>query len=144
MLMSGVWYLCDDGVVRPVIRSEVQTDDGSWLKAPLLVDTAADRTVFSADVFRALGLAPQAAAHELSGVGGAAASVEVVTEIRLTQEDGGKVTFRGGFAAFTDPATLDMSVLGRDLTNLFALIVDRPRDVVCLLGQRHQYKIVEE
>jgi hypothetical protein len=144
MLMSGVWYLCDDGVVRPVIRSGVQTSDGWWLKAPLLVDTAADRTVLSADVFQALGLAPLTAAHQLSGVGGAAASVEVVAEIRLTQEDGGKVTFRGRFAAFTDPATLDMSVLGRDLSNLFALIVDRPRDMVCLLGQRHQYKIVEE
>jgi hypothetical protein len=36
-----------------------------------------------------------------------------------------------------------MSVIGRDLTNLFALIVDRPGDRVCLLGQRHRYVIEE-
>jgi hypothetical protein len=34
-----------------------------------------------------------------------------------------------------------MSVLGRDITNLFAAIVDRPRDLVVLLGQRHSYTI---
>jgi hypothetical protein len=34
-----------------------------------------------------------------------------------------------------------MSVLGRDITNLFTLIVDRPRDGVCLLGSGHQYAI---
>jgi hypothetical protein len=37
-----------------------------------------------------------------------------------------------------------MSVLGRDIINLFALIVDRPQDIVCLLGQRHRYRIVQE
>jgi hypothetical protein len=36
---------------------------------------------------------------------------------------------------------LDMGVLGRDITNLFGLIVDRPRDLVCLLGTGHQYQI---
>ena len=39
------------------------------------------------------------------------------------------------FYVLTDPSALDMSVLGRDLLNLFALIVDRPGDRVCLLGQ---------
>jgi len=41
----------------------------------------------------------------------------------------------------TDPASLDMSVLGRDILNLFAVIVDRPQDVVCLLTQDHVYEI---
>jgi hypothetical protein len=37
-----------------------------------------------------------------------------------------------------------MSVLGRDILNLFALIVDRPQETVCLLGQRHRYAIVAD
>jgi hypothetical protein len=37
-----------------------------------------------------------------------------------------------------------MSVLGRDITDLFAVIVDRVHDVVCLLGQRHRYSIEQE
>ena len=36
-----------------------------------------------------------------------------------------------------------MSVLGRDITNLLAVIIDRPHDVICLLGQRHRYMITE-
>lgn len=54
MLISGVWHACDDGVLRPVIPAEVQTQDGSWIKAPFLVDTEADRTVLSADILTAL------------------------------------------------------------------------------------------
>jgi hypothetical protein len=37
-----------------------------------------------------------------------------------------------------------MSVLGRDITNFFALIVDRPQEVVCLLGQGHRYLIISQ
>ncbi len=143
MLVSGAWHLCEDGVLRPVIWAEVLAGDGSWVKAPLLVDTAADRTVLSADVADALRLGPGAAGLELSGVGGSSASVVFETQIRVTQQDGDKVVFRGRFAALTDNEILDMSVLGRDITNLFAVITDRPRDFVALLGQRHQDIIVE-
>ena len=61
----------------------------------------------------------------------------------LRRKDGTGVLFRGTFAAFTLLESLDMSVLGRDITNLFAVIIDRPGDVVCLLGQRHRYTITE-
>jgi hypothetical protein len=32
---------------------------------------------------------------------------------------------------------------GRDITGLFAVIVDRPGDAVCLLGQRHRYAVTQ-
>ncbi len=48
---------------------------------------------------------------------------------------------RGQFAAFTSLESLDMSVLGRDITNFFAMIVDRPQEVVWLIGQQHRYRI---
>ena len=41
----------------------------------------------------------------------------------------------------TDWASLDMSVLGRDVTRHFALIVDRPGNTVCLVNQRHSYRV---
>jgi hypothetical protein len=34
-----------------------------------------------------------------------------------------------------------MSVLGRDILNLFAVIVDRPSDRICLVGGNHRYVI---
>jgi hypothetical protein len=80
----------------------------------------------------------------LSGVGGMAASVIVETWLRLTREDAGKVMLRAQYAAVTELAALDISVLGRDITGLFAVIVDWPRDVVCLVGQRHRYTIEQD
>jgi hypothetical protein len=143
MLISGAWLVCADGVIRPVIRGDIRSGDGSWVQTPFLVDTAADRTVFSASTLKALGLQPLATPHQLGGVGGVVTSVLVETQIQFPREDGVQVVFRGQYAALTEPEALDMSVLGRDITNLFAVITDRPRDFVCLLGQRHQYVIVE-
>ena len=54
MLINGTWHVCDDGVIHPVMRGEIQASDGSWVKAPFLLDTGADRTVLSADILQAL------------------------------------------------------------------------------------------
>ena len=141
MRIDGQWYLCDDGLVRPIMRGEIRSGDGSWFKVPFLVDSGADRTVFSADVLADLRLLHLTSSYQLSGVGGQVKSVVVNTQIRMEQDEGSKAVFTGEYAGFTDPAALDMSVLGRDLLNLFALVIDRQRDVVCLLGQSHSYRI---
>src|SRR5712691_3509398 len=136
MLISGMWHMCDDGIIRPVIHAEIQTSDGAWVKAPLLLDTGADRTVFSTDILQALRLQPVVAENRLGGVGGVAHAIIVATRMRLSRENNGKVMFRGQYAAITGAEALDMSVLGRDVTNLFAIIVDWPQRTVCLVGQR--------
>ena len=141
MLFNGEWYLDSDGLLRPVIRGEVATGSGSWVQVVFLVDTGAERTVFSACILAALGLPPVPSGDRLSGVGGTADSVTVETQIHLMRVTGEWVVFRGQFPAMTRPESLDMSVLGRDIINLFALVVDRPSDRVCLLGQRHRYTI---
>jgi hypothetical protein len=55
----------------------------------------------------------------------------------MMRTDGVHVSFHSDFAAFTDAAAADMSVLGRDLTKP----IRRPQDVVCLLGGNHRYTI---
>ena len=144
MRIDGRWLVCDDGVRRPVISGEIRAADGSWEKSEFLVDTGADRTVFSAATLARLALQPLAMPEGLSGVGGMAAAVIVETWMRLTREDAGKVMFRGQYAAVTELEALDISVLGRDITGLFAVIVDWPHDVVCLVGQRHRYTIEQD
>jgi hypothetical protein len=74
-------------------------------------------------------------------LGGVTNAVVVNTQIRLKCEIADFAVFRGQFAGATDPDALDMSILGRDITDLFAAIVDRPGNFVCLLGQNHRYKI---
>lgn len=142
MRIDGEWLLCDDGVVRPVIHGALLTGHGTWRPVPFLVDTGADRTVLSASVLAALALPSRRTPEPLGGVGGMVTSVVVTTRIRFRREaDLESVILRGDYAAFVEPEALDICVLGRDITRLFALIVDQPGQVVCLLGQRHQYTI---
>ena len=125
MRLNGLWLLCPDGVVRPVFRGEVVAGS-TRVHAPFLVDTGADRTVLSANVLAALGSSSASPTQELGGVGGRVQAVRVDAAIEFTRDDDGAAVFRGQFAALSDPEALDMSVLGRDITNLFAAILDRP------------------
>jgi hypothetical protein len=142
MQINGEWLLCDDGVVRPVIRGEILTNERLWLPAEFLVDTGADRTVFSAATLSKLGLQPIVVQERLGGLGGLIDAVVVATQIQLTRETGSKVVFRSQYAAVTAVEALDICVLGRDITGLFTVLVDQPGNLVCLLGQRHRYTIV--
>jgi predicted aspartyl protease len=108
-----------------------------------LVDTGADRTVLSASAYVKLGFGESEAREQLGGLGGLTEAVFMDTQIRLTRDGGGKVMFRGNYAAVTDDAALDFSVLGRDLMGLFAVIVDDLQQIVCLLRQHHRYIVVE-
>jgi hypothetical protein len=145
MQINGEWFLSSDGIVRPIIRGQIRAADGSWVSVSFLVDTGADRTVFSAAVLAALHLQPIAVHERLSGLGGMVRPVFVETQMRFRCEAGrGTVVFRGQYAAVTEGEALDMSVLGRDITGLFAVIVDQPGNVVCLLGQRHRYIIDQQ
>ena len=141
MRINGLWYAGDDGMRRPVIRGEVLTSNGLWIKAPFLVDTGADLTVLSAAILADVHLQPLALQDRLGGVGGIADSVAVETQIRFSRETRSKVTFRGQNAAVTEVEALDISVLGQDILGLFSVIVDQPGNVVCLLGQQHRYVI---
>jgi hypothetical protein len=144
MLIPGRWGVSEDGIVRPVIIADVLAADGSWLSAEFLVDIGADRTVFMAPTLKSLALPHLPAPSQLGGVGGAASTVSVGTHIRFAVDGGGTITFQGTFAAFTNPDALDMNVLGRDIINLFAVIVDRPGNLVCMIGKGHRYAITKD
>jgi predicted aspartyl protease len=144
MQISGEWSMSDDGIERPVIHGRIRAGDGSWVQTPFLVDTGADRTVISADILVALSLPPLPTQERIGGVGGLVNSIVVETVVQLFREHGGEVIFRGQFAAVTDAEALDMSVLGRDIMSLFAVVVDQPGRVVCLVGHGHRYVLVAE
>jgi hypothetical protein len=144
MRINGEWFICDDGVVRPVIVGELQNADGSHVKTPLLVDTGADCTVFSSRILSLLDILPIESQAQLGGIGGGAESVALETHLQLLDDNGQPVLFHGTFAAFTSAEAADMSVLGRDILGLFAVIVDQPGDVVSLIGQRYRYVIEQQ
>jgi predicted aspartyl protease len=141
MRIDGEWFECDDGLVRPVIRGEILNASGAWESALFLVDTGADCTVISAAVFDVLGFESAETHRQLGGIGGVAESVGIATQIRLARDDGGEAVFRGRYSAFTQLESLDMSVLGRDILQMFAVIVDRPDGMIALIRPNHRYRI---
>ena len=141
MRIDGYWLLCDDGVTRPAFRSAVLGADGNWHPVTFLADSGADRTALCADDLQTLGLSPQSTGGGLAGLGGSTATVIIQARIRFIRDTGDAIFVTGTYPAFTDSATTDISILGRDITNQFALIIDRPQDVVCLLGQGHRYTV---
>jgi hypothetical protein len=137
MLLRGSWLQCDDGESRPIVSGAIQTAVGHWIEVPFLVDTGADQTVFSAAILSLLGLPTEPTPYNLLGVGGTSSSVLVRAAIQFSNEDGKQILFRGQFAAFTELEALDMCLLGRDITRLFATVVDFPQNLVCLVRPPH-------
>ena len=144
MRIDGQWLLCKDGVVRPVIQARVMNIHGEWEAVRLLADCGADCTVLCQDDFDRLGFDVPSTVGVLEGIGGRVESFAIETQIQFPESSGRFVTFRGTYAVSPDSQAMDISLLGRDITNHFAMIVDRPSDVVTLLSQRHRYKIVAE
>ena len=141
MLCQGEWSLCDDGIVRPIMQGRILDGSGMWRRVEFLLDTGADGTVISADVLEALNLQRIQPKDRIGGVGGLADSVDVTTQIGLERDDGQWITLRGTYAACLQQEALDISILGRDILNIFAVVVDRPGDRVILLHGEDRYAI---
>jgi predicted aspartyl protease len=144
MEIKGEWQFCEDDVVRPVMLGRFESANKEWVNAELLIDTGADRTVLNTELLQKLGIDPLEGEEGISGLGGATDAVVIQTKLQLFRETGAPGTFHSRFTAVTDPTALDLSVLGRDIIDLFALIVDRPGNIVCLLSQRHRYEIIQD
>lgn len=143
MRVVGKWMVCSDGITRPVLEASVLGSDGTPHGEHFLIDSGADRTVFSADLLGKLKF-PSAAPPPgiaLQGISGSTAFVMVTTTVEFTRDDGGPCRIQGDFAAFTDPTATDLSILGRDVLNHFDLILSRSRNEILLLAGNHQYHI---
>jgi hypothetical protein len=144
MRIVGEWLVCNDGVKRPAIRAKVQAADGSLEEGMFLIDACADRTVLGADLMEALGFPVTPAQEDLTlkGITGECGFAVVRTVIELPRDDGGVAAIRGEYAAFTDASATDLSILGRDVLNIFDVIVSRRRNEVLLLAENHSYRVV--
>jgi hypothetical protein len=143
MRIVGSWFLFRDGVTRPTIRASVRCGE-RIVTARFLVDTGADRTALSAALLAELNGNPTIPPDdlELNGVSGSASFVFVDGALEFTRDDGVPTLVHGQFAALTDPKAIGISILGRDVTDNFDVIVSRHRDEVLLLATRHQYQII--
>jgi hypothetical protein len=143
MRIAGEWRVCDDGVTRPALRAKVRAADGAYHVDIFLVDSCADRTVFSENLLSRLGfpMMPGPESLVLQGISGACGFVVVKTVIELTRDDAVPIHMRGEFAAFTDPTATDLSILGRDVLDHFDVILSRRRNQILLLAPNHEYRV---
>jgi hypothetical protein len=143
MRIVGEWLLCPDGETRPVVKGYVTDATGGEREESFLVDTGADRTVLTTNLLGVLNLPMSSplAGIAFTGVGGTSAVMVVRTTLTLYADDGNAARFQGDFAAFTDPAVADMSILGREVLDHFDLIISRRRNEVLLLAMNHQYRV---
>jgi hypothetical protein len=143
MRIVGEWQAGEDGVTRPVLQASVRALDGTLEPDVFLIDSGADRTVFSANLLRRLGfpMTPAPGSSILLGISGVCESVVVKTVVELTRDDRGVVHMRGDCAAFIDSSASNLSILGRDILNLFDVILSRRRGEVVLLAPNHQYRV---
>lgn len=141
MRIHGGWYEAEGRLPQPVLIALVQAADGSWINCPFLIDTGADSTVLDAKTIQQLGRPTTLAQTQLGGIGGAVETVTVWTTLRFPLPNGGNANIEGAYSAFEVEGALEMSVLGYDVLHLFALIVDRPGNTVCLLTPPDHYTI---
>ena len=141
MQIDGTWAVDPHGVTSPILTAHLIGAGGSHVPCTFLVDTGAEVTVLTYDVFQKLGLPTQPAQHQLAGLGGIVVSAVVDTVLLLTLSDGTTTRVRNMFNAEAHPPGSDISLLGRDVLNYFTLIVDRPNWRVHLLVGQHNYVI---
>lgn len=108
-----------------------------------LIDTGSDQTVLSGATRFRLGVPARVPdeGYRLMGIGGASYFVLITTEVDFTRDDGQVVRMRGDFAALTDPAATDFSVLGHDVLDNFDLIVSPRKGEIWLLTGTHRYRV---
>jgi predicted aspartyl protease len=144
MRIDGAWTPDEDGVLRPVFAARLLAAADRWIEGDFLLDTGAECTMISGNMLRKLGLPSVSALRQLGGVGGMTETVLVSTRLELKRTDVGIVSIEGPFTAFTDADALELSVLGRDLLQHFAAIVDYSAQTLCLIAGRHRYSIIDE
>ena len=145
MIIVGEWLLCADGVTRPTVRGAIHTAGGGLHNLIFMIDSGADRSVFTASALEQLRLEGSAppAGYRLEGVGGPSAFVLVQTAVELTRDDGAPARIRGEYAAFLDPCALDFSILGRDVLDNFDSIQSRRRNQILLLAGNHHFQVMQ-
>jgi hypothetical protein len=143
MVIAGNWRLFDDGITRPIVRAKVVGGDGTPRGENFLIDSGADRSVFSAALLQRLGLPARNVQPNftLSGIGGTSECVLVTTVMEFIRDGGGSVRVRGEFAGFIDPTATALSVLGRDVLDNFDLVLGRRRNEILLLAPNRQYRV---
>lgn len=135
MYIWGRYVQAERGAFEPRITAYLPNAIGSWHRFEFLIDSGSDRTFLPSDYAETLriDLSTLPTTDNAVGVGSdRLAYYKLDTEMRfLMGRHIGHVQLTIGI--FRDEGLLDLPILGRDVLDEFALILDRSRDIVALL-----------
>ena len=110
MLINGNWMTEGDGITRPFVEIRLVASDGSVHSAQFLIDTGADRTVFTATLLDLLQPPLTPATEEaFAGVGGFTEYLVFDSVLEFATSSGTLLRVRGQFAGFVDPRAMDVA-----------------------------------
>ena len=143
MVVYGWWQETDRGVAEPRIAAVVDPVGGRPRRFEFLVDPGADRTFVPrrcADELD-LDLCAWDLVGDAFGVGSAGMPFYEGEADLLFLGRPGRKTVTASIGVFRDESVLDEPGLGRDILDLFAVVIDRRRDLVALLDETEHYRI---
>jgi len=145
MEFMGSWRQCLDGIVRPMIKAEVEGSNGQLYADWFLLDIGADCTVLRFSFLQRLQLPPVGTpGFTLTGVGTSTPIplVLVAGKLKLTSIDGHPATIPGPLASFTSLRAVEHSILGREVINEFDFLLEKKRGAFRLLHGVHSCQVV--
>ena len=144
MILHGR-YENEAGILRPYISGFVYSSRRVWLEYAFLVDSGADVTFLhygSLDEL-AIDTSNLEVYDDVGGVGGKDVPyIKFSSKLQFISGEDVKV-FKGDINIFLDPHATDVPLLGRDVLDHFAVLLDCRRSQVLLLDEMAKYRVNE-
>lgn len=144
MILRGR-YENEAGILRPYISGFVYSSMGVWLEYAFLVDSGADVTFLHYGCLDELGIDTSnlEVYDDVGGVGGKDVPyIKFSSKLQFISGEDVKV-FEGDINIFLDPHATDVPLLGRDVLDHFAVLLDCNRSQVLLLDEMAKYRVNE-
>lgn len=145
MFIWGRYFQTERGAFEPRVRIYLPTATGRWHPFRFLIDSGSDRTFLPPDCANTLriDLSTLRMTDDAGGVGsGRLVYYKLDPEIRFLMGQRMRPV-QVTIGIFRDEGLLDPPVLGCDVLDQFALVLDRSRDLVALLDPSQPDRVAQ-
>ena len=145
MFIWGKYVQAERGAFEPRVQAYLPTATGLWHRFEFLIDSGSDHTFLPPDGAKTLriNLSALRTSDDAGGVGSnRLVYYKFDTELRFLM--GGHMRpVPVTIGIFQDEGLLDLPVLGRDVLDQFALVLDRSRNLVALIDPSQPNQIAQ-
>lgn len=131
--------------LAPFVKASIRTVEDQWIEVSFLIDLGADSTYLPAKYAKKLGLQLNGAetSDNVTGVGGQRTEYVPFTTHLKFERAGDRKTFDLEIGVFTREESLDVPLLGRDVTNFFTVLCDFRANLVWLVDEEPRERVLQ-